>query len=192
MGLTNSQQGGSKVFLSISNGKLVRSFKEKTEGAVSRINKAGREVYEMFYDSLEGTITGVGTKESDYGKFLVVQVESNGVNYQLEMNFSSGYSASFLKTIPNVNLSTRVSITPKLTIEGDKKKSVCFLNQNGSGLKWAFTRENPNGMPDLVKIKVKGKDTWDDSDRMEFLENYAKNLFVGSNKMVADNDEVPF
>jgi len=73
MGLTNSQ-GGSKVFLSISNGKLVRSFKEKTEGAVSRINKAGREVFEMFYDSLEGTITGVGTKESDYGKFLVVQV----------------------------------------------------------------------------------------------------------------------
>jgi hypothetical protein len=191
MGLTNSQ-GGSKVFLSISNGKLVRSFKEKTEGAVSRINKAGREVYEMFYDSLEGTITGVGTKESDYGKFLVVQVESNGVNYQLEMNFSSGYSASFLKTLPNVKLSDRVQITPKLTIEGDKKKSVCFLNQNNSGLKWAFTRENPNGMPDLVKIKVKGKDTWDDSDRMEFLENYAKNLFVGSNKMVADNDEVPF
>jgi hypothetical protein len=191
MGLTNSQ-GGSKVFLSISNGKLVRSFKEKTEGAVSRINKAGREVFEMFYDSLEGTITGVGTKESDYGKFLVVQVESNGVNYQLEMNFSSGYSASFLKTLPNVKLSDRVQITPKLTIEGDKKKSVCFLNQNGSGLKWAFTRENPNGMPELVKIKVKGKDTWDDSDRMEFLENYAKNLFVGSNKMVADNDEVPF
>lgn len=96
MGLTNSQ-GGSKVFLSISNGKLVRSFKEKTEGTVSRINKAGREVFEMFYDALEGTITGVGTKESDYGKFLVVQVESNGVNYQLEMNFSSGYSASFLQ-----------------------------------------------------------------------------------------------
>jgi hypothetical protein len=189
MGLTNSQQG--KVFLSISNGKLVRSFKEKTEGAVSRVNKAGREVYEMFYDSLEGTIKEVGTKESDYGKFLVVQVESNGVNYQLEMNFSSGYSASFLKTLPNVNLSTRVQITPKLTIEGDKKKSVCFLNQNGSGLKWAFTKDNPNGMPDLVKIKVKGKDTWDDSDRMEFLENYAKALFGGSKAPVID-DEVPF
>lgn len=189
MGLINSQ-GGSKVFLSISNGKLVRSFKEKTDGAVSRINKAGREVFEMFYDSLEGTITGVGTKESDYGKFLVVQVESNGVNYQLEMNFSSGYSASFLKTLPNVNLSTRVTITPKLTIEGDKKKSVCFLSQNGNGLKWAFTRENPNGMPDLVKIKVKGKDTWDDSDRMEFLENYAKGLF-GAKASVID-DEVPF
>lgn len=190
MGLTNQSQGGSKVFLSISNGKLVRSYKEKVEGSVSRINKAGREVHEMFYDSLEGIIKSVDTKDGDYGKFLVVNVESNGVNYQLEMNYSSGYSASFLKTIPNVRLSDRVTITPKLTIEGDKKKSVIFLNQNG-GLKWFFTKDNPNGMPDLTKVKIKGKETWDDSDRMEFLENYAKNLFGGSNKMVAE-EEAPF
>ena len=103
MGLTNQSQGGSKVFLSISNGKLVRSFKEKVEGSVSRINKAGREVFEMFYDSLEGIIKSIDTKDGDYGKFLVVQVESNNVNYQLEMNYSSGYSASFLKTLPNVS-----------------------------------------------------------------------------------------
>jgi hypothetical protein len=46
-------------------------------------------------------------------------------------------------------------------------------------------------MPDLTKVKIKGKETWDDSDRMEFLENYAKNLFGGSNKVVAE-EEVPF
>ena len=190
MGLQNQSQGGSKVFLSISNGKLVRSFKEKVEGSVSRINKAGREVHECFYDSLEGIIKGIDTKDGDYGKFLVVNVESNGVNYQLEMNYSSGYSASFLKTIPNVTLQSRVTITPKLTIEGDKKKSVVFLNQNG-GLKWYFTKDNLNGMPDLTKVKIKGKETWDDSDRMEFLENYAKNLFSNGNKMVVD-EEAPF
>lgn len=188
MGLTNQSQGGSKVFLSISNGKLVRSFKEKTDGAVSRVNKAGREVYEMFYDSLEGTITGVDTKDGEYGKFLIIKVESNGVNYQLETNYSSGYSSSFLKTLPNVKLDQRVAITPKLTIEGDKKKSVIFLNQNG-GIKWFFSRENPNGMPDLTKVKIKGKETWDDSDRMEFLENYAKSLF--GNKSVQE-EEAPF
>ena len=191
MGLTNQSQGGSKVFLSISNGKLVRSYKEKVEGSVSRVNKAGREVHEMFYDSLEGIIKGVDTKDGDYGKFLVVNVESNGVNYQLEMNYSSGYSASFLKTLPNVKLSDIVTITPKLTIEGDKKKSVIFLNQGRVGIKWYFTKDNPNGMPDLTKVKIKGKETWDDSDRMEFLENYAKNLFGGSNKMVAE-EEAPF
>jgi len=190
MGLQNQSQGGSKVFLSISNGKLVRSFKEKVEGSVSRVNKAGREVHEMFYDSLEGIIKSVDTKDGDYGKFLVVNVESNGVNYQLEMNYSSGYSASFLKTLPNVKLSDRVTITPKLTIEGDKKKSVIFLNQGG-GLKWFFTKDNPNGMPDLTKVKIKGKETWDDSDRMEFLENYAKSLFGGS-KAQAIEEEAPF
>lgn len=191
MGLTNQSQGGSKVFLSISNGKLVRSYKEKVEGSVSRINKAGREVHEMFYDSLEGIIKSVDTKDGDYGKFLVVNVESNGVNYQLEMNYSSGYSASFLKTIPNVKLSDIVTITPKLTIEGDKKKSVIFLNQGRVGIKWFFTKDNPNGMPDLTKVKIKGKETWDDSDRMEFLENYAKSLFGGS-KAEPVEEEAPF
>jgi hypothetical protein len=44
-------------------------------------------------------------------------------------------------------------------------------------------------MPDLVKIKVKGKDTWDDSDRMEFLENNAKGLFGAK---AEESDEVPF
>lgn len=190
MGLTNQSQGGSKVFLSISNGKLVRSFKEKVEGSVSRVNKAGREVHEMFYDSLEGIIKSVDTKDGEYGKFLVVNVESNGLTYQLEMNYSSGYSASFLKTLPNVKLSDRVQITPKLTIDGDKKKSVIFLNQNG-GLKWFFTKDNPNGMPDLTKVKIKGKETWDDSDRMEFLEKYAKNLFSNGSKVVAEED-APF
>ena len=190
MGLQNSQ-GGSKVFLSISNGKLVRSYKEKVEGSVSRVNKAGREVHEMFYDSLEGIIKSVDTKDGDYGKFLVVNVESNGVNYQLEMNYSSGYSASFLKTLPNVKLSDIVTITPKLTIEGDKKKSVIFLNQGRVGIKWFFTKDNPNGMPDLTKVKIKGKETWDDSDRMEFLENYAKSLFGGS-KAEPIEEEAPF
>jgi hypothetical protein len=191
MGLTNQSQGGSKVFLSISNGKLVRSYKEKVEGSVSRVNKAGREVHEMFYDSLEGIIKSVDTKDGDYGKFLVVNVESNGVNYQLEMNYSSGYSASFLKTLPNVKLSDIVTITPKLTIDGDKKKSVIFLNQGRVGIKWFFTKDNPNGMPDLTKVKIKGKETWDDSDRMEFLENYAKSLFGGS-KAEPIEEEAPF
>jgi hypothetical protein len=46
-------------------------------------------------------------------------------------------------------------------------------------------------MPDLTKVKIKGKETWDDSDRMEFLENYAKSLFGGS-KAEPIEEEAPF
>jgi hypothetical protein len=177
MGLQNSQNN-SMVFLSISNGKLVRQVKEKAENSVSRINKVGREVHEIFYDSLQGVIKSVGTKESDYGKFFVVKVDSNGVTYQLEFNYSGGYAATFLKALPNADLSREVVLSPKLIVEGDKKKSVLFIAQDGKGLKFYFTKDTPNGMPDLQKIKVKGKDTWDDSERMEFLEKYAVSLFA--------------
>ena len=196
MGLNNSQSE-SVVFLGIANGKIVRQFKQATEKSTSRVNKMGREVHEEFYDSLTGILKDVTTKESEYGKFWVVKMESEGKLYQIEMNYSGGYAASFLKTIPNADLTKEFTIAPKLTIEGDKKKSVLFVNQMQKGLKWFFTRDNPNGMPELAKIKVKGKDTWDDSDRMEFLENYMKTeilpkLSNKSSQVTDDEDEIPF
>jgi hypothetical protein len=193
MGLQNSQ-GGNLVFLTISNGKIVRQVKEKTDSSVSRINKVGREVHEEFYDSLGGKIKEVLIKENDYGKFWIVKVKSDSQTYQLEINYSGGYATTFLKALPNVDLSIGVTLTPKLIIDGDKKRSVLFISQNGSGVKHYFTKDNPNGMPDLKKIKVKGKDTWDDSDRMEFLENYVKNnIFTKSDLQdTIEGEDVPF
>lgn len=193
MGLNNSQQG--VVFLAISNGKIVRQFKEKTEKSVSRVNKVGREVHEEFYDSLTGFLKDVSTKESEYGKFWVVKMEAEGKLYQIEFNYSGGYATSFLKALPNVQFYLPFTISPKLTIDGDKKKSVLFINQNGAGVKHYFTKDNPNGMPDLTKIKVKGKDTWDDSERMEFLESYVKNSIIPNIKSQLSDvteDETPF
>jgi hypothetical protein len=91
-------------------------------------------------------------------------------------------------------LTKQFTIAPKLTIDGDKKKSVMFINQNG-GIKHYFTRDNPNGMPDLQKVKIKGKETWDDSDRMEFLEQYVQNYILPKIKsQISDvtEEEVPF
>jgi hypothetical protein len=193
MGLNNSQNQ-SMSFLSIANGKIVRQFKEKTEKSVSRVNKMGREVHEEFYDSLTGFLKDVSTKESEYGKFWVIKMESDQILYQIEFNYSGGYSTSFLKALPNVDLTKQFTIAPKLTIDGDKKKSVMFINQNG-GIKHYFTRDNPNGMPDLQKVKIKGKETWDDSDRMEFLEQYVQNYILPKIKsQISDvtEEEVPF
>ena len=53
-----------------------------------------------------------------------------------------------------------------------------FLNQNGTAVKWAYTKDNPNGCPSLKQIKVKGQSTWDDSDMMEFLEAMVNNDII--------------
>ena len=192
MGLQSNQ--GSGVFLSISNGKLVRQFKSPTEHSVSRINKAGKEVHEEFYDSLIGQIKDLKTKESEYGKFWVITVTDGSINYMLEMKYSSVYSVSFLKALPNVDLKKPVTLSPKLYIDGDKKSSVLFINQNGAAIKHFFTKENPNGMPPLEKIKVKGVETFDDTKRMEFLEDFVKSHILSkiSSLPEVSEEEAPF
>lgn len=165
----------SAIYLTIADGKFCRRFQSPTPETVERINKEGKVVYEEFYKAYEGRITNIQTRENEYGKSWMVTLDDNGEIFIVQMNYSSGYSASFLKALPNVDFSKNVTLTPNMKVEGDKKKTTMFINQEGKACKWAFTRENPNGLPQLVKIKVKGKETWDDSEAMEFLENMVKN-----------------
>lgn len=159
------------IFLTIANGKISRKVMQPTDTSIERVNKTGKTVHEEFYKGWKGRITDVRVKDHpDYGKFWNVTLADESGEAVLQMNYSSGYSSAFLKTLPNVDLDSDVTITPKLTIEGDKKKTSVFITQHGTPLKWAFTKDNPNGLPDLKQIKVKGKITWDDSDVMEFLE----------------------
>lgn len=194
MGL-NTTSSSSGVFLSIANGKLVRQMPGKTEKSIERINKVGKTVHEEFYDSLTGILTNVKIKESDYGKFWVIVLKDGDTFYNLETNYSGGYAQTFLKALPNADLSQPVTLTPRLNIDGDKKQSVLFISQNGKGLKHYWNKDNPGDLPQLKKIKVKGKDTWDDSERLEFLESYVKNTILPKiNKpILADqNEDIPF
>lgn len=194
MGLNNSTSS-SGVFLNITNGKLVRQMPAKTEKSVERINKVGKTVHEEFYDSLTGTLTNIKVKESEYGKFWVIVLKDEDTYYNLEMGYSGGYAQSFLKALPNADLSQAITLTPRLNIDGDKKQSVLFISQNGKGLKHFWNKDNPGDLPQLQKIKVKGKDTWDDTKRLEYLENYVKNTILPKvNKPVlADQKEdLPF
>lgn len=182
--LTSTQNTGSTIFLSITNGKLVRRVDLGTEGAVERTNKNGKQVAELFYTTLTGHIKDLNIKENEYGKFLMVTVQDVATDKKciLEMNFSSGYTTTFLKALPTADITQNIELSPALIVDGDKKKSVIFLKQGGYAVKHFYTKADPKGMPDMVKVKVKGKETWDDTDRIEWLYNKAKALFV----------EVPF
>jgi hypothetical protein len=191
MGLNNNQS--SSIYLQISNGKLVRSFSAPTPKSVSRTNKVGKEVHEEFYDSLTGYVKGISTKETEYGKFWVINVNDGESDYTLSTNYSGGYAVSFLKAIPNADLSRVMTITPKIMVDGDKRNSVMFINQDGKGLKHYWTKDNPGQLPNLEKIKIKGKDTWDDTKRLEYLENFVKDLFNSKVEPASAVDEdTPF
>lgn len=162
------------LYYGISNGKIVRQFQSKTAHSIERVNKNGKTVHEEFYDYLDGVITDIDTKESEYGKFWMITLMDGAEKQILQFNYSSGYANGFLKALPNVDLGSKVKLIPKAEKEGDKTKTTIFINQHGNAVKWFYTKDNPNGLPQLKKVKVKGKDTWDNSDVMEFLENMVK------------------
>lgn len=164
------------AFFIISNGKICRSFQNATKTSIERTNKNNRIVHEEFYDYIDGVITDIDTKDSEYGKYWLITLVDNGEKQVLQMPYSSGYSSAFLKTLPNVDFTQKVKLIPKLSIEGDKKKTTLFVNQHGKALKHYYNKETPNRLPPLVEQKVKGKKIWDDSDMMEFLENMVNTL----------------
>lgn len=167
-----AENKSSLSFYSISNGKICKSVSQPTATSVTRTNKNNKVVHEEFFDQIRGKIVDIKTKEhQEYDKFWVVTLEDETGRFNLEMKYSSGYASAFLKMLPNVDFTSDVLIIPKLTIEGDKKKTSLFITQHGTPLKHFYNKENPNGLPQLKQIKVKGKVTWDDSEMMEFLEN---------------------
>jgi len=194
MALGNSN---SAIYLSVSDGKIVRRFKEPTAQSKPRTNKLGNTVHEETYDYVEGMITGITVRDSDYGKFWCVNIQDGSDAYILQFQYSGGNANSFLKSIPNADLRKPIRIRPAVEIDGDKKRSKLFLVQDDKALRWFWTKDNPGQMPNLKKIKIKGVEQWDDSDMMEYLEAYVKEHITpklgGTDIANAQEDEdVPF
>ena len=159
------------AFYTITDGRICRTFKAATAKSIERVNKMGKIVHEEFMDGLSGRITEIKTKDHpDYGKFWLITLTDGDWSGVVQIKYSSGYASAFLKMLPNVDLSKDVTIVPKMTIDGDKKKASLFIMQDGTPLKHFYTKDNPNGLPQMKKIKVKGKEKWDDTEMMEFLE----------------------
>ncbi len=73
---------------------------------------------------------------------------------------------------------------------GKEISGVTIYEDDGDGwvkIPSAYTKEDPNGLPEMTKKRVKGKDVWDDSDMMDFLESMAKD-WVKSFPQITDEE----
>lgn len=168
MGLENREGGN---FITILNGKFCQRVQESTPGAVSRTNKLGKTVWEKFYDSFTAKLVNIRTQDGAYGKNWVFDFKDTKEVYHLQLSYSNSFATALLKMLPNVDVTKEMKLSPSVKEVEGKNKSSLFINQDGNTVKHAFTRENPNGMPDLKPVKIKGQDMWDDTDRLEFLYN---------------------
>lgn len=198
MGL-NKSEGAGTIYLSVANGKLVRQFKQATKESAERVNKVGKTVFEEFYKDLTGIITKIETKENDYGKQWQITIEDGEEKYMVQMPYSGRYSSSFLKALPNVKQGQPVRFMPwEMADKADANKKitgVTMYQDDGDGfvkIPSAYTKDEPNGLPEMTKAKVKGKIVWDDSDMVQFLENMAKEWMSVVPDVDKETEEAPF
>lgn len=181
MGLKKGQNNGK--FLGVTNGKISLRVPEGTEGAAERkitrgVNE-GKSVYELFFDSVDGYIIGgeVSRKELNGTviESIVIKIKDGKEIFNLNIPWGSKMRDSFIKVLPNLDVSKRVEIV----VFPDKtdKSAVLLVKQDGESLPWFYTRETPNGLPQPTKKTVKGVEKWDFSDVETFLWQKGEEFF---------------
>lgn len=166
MGLQNRAGG---KYITIMAGKFCVRVSSDTKGAVERVNKMGKTVHEIFYDSFTGKLVNIRRRASEYGPQLEFDFRDGGEVYTLQLSASNSYATNLLKILPNADLTKEMKVQPSQKVEDGKTKSSLFVSQDGVTLKHAYTKDNPKGMPQMKQITVKGQLVWDDTDRLNFL-----------------------
>jgi hypothetical protein len=191
--------GVNTTYLSVADGNLVRQHKQANERTTERLTKTGKLVFEERFKDLSAKLDGIATRENDYGKQWQIKFQDQGDFYIVSLPYSSRYASSFLKVLPNIDLSKEIRFMPwAMKDKNDPTKTITGITmyQDGEKLAPYYTKEDPKGLPQMVKIKVKGKEQWDDSDMMSYLEDMALNLFEQDHKDLStashDDDETPF
>lgn len=173
MGLGNS---GHKTFLNVADGKIIQKVTKDTPGAVSYEKEDKTVIYQLKHTYIEGFLTGISITSKEFNGKPVKQwnfdIEDETGNYQLQIKYSSGYATSLLKALlnPVVDFNLPIRITPGAKTVNDKKKTSMYLKQGEDYIKWYFTKDEPNGMPEMRQVEVRGEKIWDDYAMMQFIE----------------------
>ncbi len=133
-----------------------------------------REIYESF----TGKLIDIKVRDSEYGKTWNFIFQDKEDPYTLQLSYSNSFSTALLKMLPNVDLTKEMKLSPSVKEVDGKNRSSLFINQDGKPLKHAYTRDLPNGMPDMEQISVNGQMVWDDTKRLVFLQNMVDTIIL--------------
>lgn len=185
MALEDATQGEGKKFFSLFNGEIKTYVDKETPGAKERINKQGTKVYEKFYRSISGIITGITKKVHDeYGKSWVIDLVDGEDKYSLQIPYSSRQADGLLRRLPNVKIEKNVQIS----CGNYDERAYLTLKQDGDKVEYFWTRENPGKLPEMVQVELKGELVWDDTKKMVHLEGYVNEHFMP--KVTIQNEEM--
>ena len=191
MGLTNSEASNSKI-VTIVKGKFTIRLMDDTDhpNAVEReltmgVN-AGKTVKELQYTGIEGTIERCYVDESEYGANLITDlIDDEGARFKLQIPLDSQFFGQYAKRMPNID--TAKPLFLGLGYDRERGRNFLYARQGEEKVSMAYTKDNPNGLPEPTKKTVKGKEVWDWEEQENFLYEVAMDF---SSKL--ESTDIPF
>lgn len=174
MARNESSSNSNALYLQPFAGRIAAKSKEPREGfqlkTYTNISTgATMTAYVKTYQNISGIIRRVQYREGEnegqkIQSWKILLEDSEGI-ISFEFGAATNVARTWMRTTPNIDLSKEVELTCFPDKENEKK-TVLIVKQNGAALKFAYTKENPNGMPP-PKLRATGK--WDFGDTEEWL-----------------------
>jgi hypothetical protein len=183
MGLANETAGHGK-YVSVRDGMFTIRTTADDPNGVKRVNKEGKEVTELTFNKISGFLKGVAPHTFEHtGKKIKswnITIEDAPEEFILTVPYSGAESRALLFRLPAIDLNDKVEFHVGKGTDKETGKEFKWMTvyQGGQKLEAYFTKQNPRDLPDLKKIKVKGEEQWDDSDRMEYFEKMVSEKFA--------------
>ena len=143
---------------------LVEEMPENTPNTVSRVNKKGRTVHELFYAKIEGKIAWIETRVGKYGEDLeITLVDDESEAGKFILPFSSRQSYSFLKRMLNIDFTKEVEFE---VWDNDYEHPFLAVSQEGELVANKFDRDQ---LPEWVAVQVNNETKYDRTEFDKFL-----------------------
>jgi len=128
------------------------------------------------YDYLEGNLVDLSFEDEEFDgkKFrkAVIVLDDGELTMKFSTKVGDGYGRQILGKLPNCDLSEPVQISLTYSEEGGKKNSGAFVSQGRENIKQMWTKDHPNGCPDLKVVEIDDKKIYSSKDRDAWIENY--------------------
>ena len=181
------------TYLAMSNGEFVKRVKEETPASKSRQltkgENAGSTVHEEHFTEFTGQLISLRVETHEkFGKSWAFKFDVTVDEPEfliLKLPYSSGYSNNLLTRLPNFqDFANDLTLTGYNFKPADKPKNVMGISvkewrgETAEKIIPFYTKETPNGIPQMKEIVVSGNKVWDDTDRMIFLETMVNETIV--------------
>lgn len=175
----NARTSSSTQYFQTFKGDIVQRVSAETPGAIPRVMKNEKTVYELHFGSLTGWLRDFYisiTELENKAKLITLNIilsDENGI-MKLGIPHRSSMATAFYYKIANVNLNHKVDIHSGFI--SDEEKAILWMKQGGQLVESYFSKDNLPAPEQITEKDSFGNDVekWSYKKREAFLNNWLK------------------